>query len=73
MKTERDRTRRGENLSAVLVCNISGKHICDWSMLGEVFRDNRDNGDRRGENLSAVRFSGLHIEDFFSAGRNVSG
>ena len=73
MNTERDRTRRGENLSAVLVCNISGKHICDWSMLGEVFRDNRDNGDRRGENLSAVRFSGLHIEDFFSAGRNVSG
>ena len=66
---------RGEakNLSAVLVCNISGKHIYDWSMLGEVFRGNRDNGDRRGENLSAVRFSGLHIDDFFSAGRNVSG
>lgn len=73
MKTERDRTRRGENLSAVLVCNISGKHIYDWSMLGEVFRDNRDNGDRRGENLSAVRFSGLRIDDFFSAERNVSG
>ena len=73
MKTERDRTRRGENLSAVLVCNISGKHIYDWSMLGEVFRDNRDNGDRRRENLSAVRFSGLHIDDFFSAGGNVSG
>ena len=71
MKTERDGTRRGENLS--VVCNISGKHIYDWSMLGEVFRDNRDNGDRRGENLSAVRFSGLHIDDFFSAGRNVSG
>ena len=73
MKTERDGTRRGENLSAVLVCNVSGKHIYDWSMLGEVFRDNRDNGDRRGENLSAVRFSGLHIDDFFSAGENVSG
>ena len=42
-------------------------------MLGEVFRDNRDNGDRRGENLSAARFSGLHIDDFFSAGENVSG
>ena len=39
MKTERDGTRRGENLSAVLVCNVSGKHIYDWSMLGEVFRD----------------------------------
>lgn len=42
-------------------------------MLGEVFRDNRDNGDRTGENLSAVRFSGLYIDDCFSAGRNVSG
>ena len=71
MKTERDGTRRGENFSAV--CNIPGKHIYDWSRLGEVFRDNRDNGDRRGENLSAVRFSGLHIDDFFSAGENVSG
>ena len=71
MKTERDGTRRGKNLS--VVCNISGKHIYDWSMLGEVFRNNRDNGDRRGENLSAVRFSGLHIDDFFSAGKNVSG
>lgn len=71
MKTERDGTRRGKKLSAV--CNISGKHIYDWSMLGEVFRDNKDNGDRRGENLSAVRFSGLHIDDFFSAGRNVAG
>ena len=71
MKTERDGTRRGENLS--VVCNISGKHIYDWSMLGEVFRDNRDNGDSRGENLSAARFSGLHIDDCFSAGRIDSG
>lgn len=71
MKTERDGTRRGENLS--VGCNISGKHIYDWSMLGEVFRDNRDNGDSRGENLSAARFSGLHIDDCFSAGRNDSG
>lgn len=71
MKTERDGTRRGENLS--VVCNISGKHIYDWSMLGEVFRDNRDHGDSRGENLSAARFSGLHIDDCFSAGRNDSG
>lgn len=71
MKTERNGTRRGENLS--VVCNISGKHIYDWSMLGEVFRDNRDNGESRGENLSAARFSGLHIDDCFSAGRNDSG
>ena len=71
MKTGRDGTRRGENLS--VVCNISGKHIYDWSMLGEVFRDNRDNGDSRGENLSAARFSGLHIDDCFGAGRNDSG
>ena len=40
MKTEREGTRRGVNLSAV--CNIPRKHIYDCTMLGEVFRDNRD-------------------------------
>ena len=50
-------------------------------VLREVFRDNRDNKDwmgkgevRRDENFSsAIKILGHHIDDWFSAGKSVSG